>query len=246
MIVATAPYALPPGPITSVGSLGASSNKASVTSASHTTTAAALAGSIVVVIVSKDNVATTAGVTSEVTGVTDSAGNTYAKAYEYTNPSASPAAGAGATCAVFFSRLANPLPLGGSITAAFSSAIVAKALSAWNFAVGNGGTLALEGATGRAGTNTLPAQTVSGLENVEHLAMRAYAVETGETFGYVSQTGWTLFETALTAGGGLASNSRVSGEFGIVAPSTSLSTSGGNETFRDMSMLLLVFKAAAV
>ena len=198
----------------SVGTLGGISDISAGTSIVMTTEAAAEAGNIVIVTVGKDNASSSDGNTSEVTSVTDSAGNTYTKAREFCNSQA--AANAGATVAVYYSRLASQLDLGGTITASFSDTRTASSIFAWEFtgtAISVDGTpvdLANDGAD--AGSMAL-----SGLTNAEHIFFRGIAVETGSVIGITPTTSYTGHDGP--AGGVGAAGMATQGEF-IIATAT--------------------------
>ena len=228
----------------SVGTLGATFDKVAGTSIVLTTTATAAAGSFVVVIVAKDNASSTTGETSEITSVSDSAGNTWTKAYEYSYGGGTPGANAGAVCAVYFSTLSSALSSGGTITANFSDSRTASAISAWNYSLGAGNLAELDGATGYGDTNNQNGLSLTGLTSAEHLGIRAFALETQLTTAFALESGWTAMSTAGGTGGGSASNMRVDGQFGIESASTTVdvaTVSGPSALFVDQANILVAF-----
>jgi len=217
----------------SIGTLGATANKTAASSIVHTTTAAAAAGSLVVLAIAKDNAGTSDASGNEFTSVTDSAGgNTWVEAGEYTY--GSPGANSGAAVAVWFCVLTNALGSGASITANFSDSRTAKAVTAWNYSVGSGNTVAVDGTNAISSTATSTSLTVSGLSNVEHLAIRGLARE--QAIGSVgTREGWTELDLATTSGGNAVTNMAAGGLWIIASPSTSIESStlgGGGSRLR--------------
>ena len=122
--------------ISSVGTLGTASHSTSSTSFTLTTTATLNEGNNAILVIAIDNTATGAdGDYSEVSSITDSAGNSWYKLSEYTNTNSS--AGAGVTVSVWVSFAFTQLSSGGVITINLSNSVTDKAASAWEFA-GNG------------------------------------------------------------------------------------------------------------
>lgn len=199
----------------SVGTLGTVQNKTSQTSTSLTTSASASAGDLVVLVIAKDNVSTTDGETSEVSSVTDSGGNTWTKAKEYTNGEG--AAAEGSTVSVWYSRLTTGISSGGTITANYGSATVAKALSAWKFTVGASVSV-VASVTGAAdATSTAGSLSLSGLTSKEYLFFRGSSREgAGTSDSFTATSGFTKISWAGNTGGASATNNiKVQGEFKI-------------------------------
>src|SRR3989304_7222955 len=129
---------------TSVGSIGGAQHTGSQNTVVMTTNATAVAGSVVVISVAIDNTSTTDGNTTEVSSITDSVGgNTWTKAREFCNSQG--AAASGATVSVWYSKLTNTIPSGGTITAILANSVTAKAISAWEFSVAAGATISVAG-----------------------------------------------------------------------------------------------------
>ena len=209
----------------SVGTLGKVSDTSAGTSIVLTTAAAAEAGNIVIVVVAKDNVSTTDGNTNEITSVTDSAtGNTWTKAREFCNGQG--AANAGATVAVYYSRITNQIALGGTITANFSDSRTASAISAWEF---SGNAISVDGtpvdlANDAAGPGSM---ALAGLTNASHIFFRGIAVEVGAMVGLTPTVGYTAIE--FVSGGVGAAGMGCDGEF-IIATATGHTSAPSGDT----------------
>lgn len=94
---------------------------------------------ILVAYCTSDNIATTSGASSDHTAVTDSAGNTYTKLYEYTRSSG--VAGDGVTISGWACKITALLTAGVSTaTVTFSGTLSAKVFSGREFTVGAGKT----------------------------------------------------------------------------------------------------------
>jgi hypothetical protein len=210
---------------TSVGSILTASDKAS--SASITFSVGANnPGDVLVLTVAKDNVSTVDGNTNEVTSVTDSGGNTWTKAREFTNGQGG--AAAGATVAVFFTVLQVPIS---SVTINFASAVTAKAVSAWRFTVEAPASISVAAGADLAADGVGPgSMTLSDLVYGKYLWFRGIATESANTETWTFTTGYTAIGRAGTSGGGAATNMTVAGEF-IIATDTSQTsnpTTSGN------------------
>jgi hypothetical protein len=201
--------------IASVGTLGSVGIKtANQSSAALTTTATAEAGNLVVFLVAVDNHGTTDADHSEVSGVVDSAGNTYTKAKEFTNGDG--AAQAGVTVSVWYKKLTTQLDSGGTITASFTNNTSrdASALSAWEFTIA--GDPAVE-ATNQLAVEGLGWSLDATTSNISCLRVLGVGTESSNTFpmGDLSGNSWTIMTTGISTGGGSASNIGVRGIFRI-------------------------------
>lgn len=224
------------------GSVGTAQSKTAGSSIALTTSAAVAVGEVVVLVVAKDNVATTDGATSEVTGVSDSSGNTWSKAGEFTNGQGG--AASGATCAIWYTQATTAISSGGTITANFSSSVTAKAVSAWKWAVGSGSTVDVVATATRADDGADPgAVSLSGLTNAEYLFLRGIAGETNSTAQITPTASWTALSTAQTSGGGAASNMAVRGEWRIQTASGA--TSDPSWTAVDSASVLVALREQA-
>lgn len=188
-----------------------------------TTSRTAPVGSFIVVTIATDNSQTTNGAATQISGVTDSAGNTYSRAYEYCNSRG--AAQGGAEIAVFTATVTTQLGSGGTITVTNANSAYARSAYAyvWSPASPNAGaTLAVGGSTYAAGTGGLPAANISlsGLtrRNYLYLCLGAFETSTIVNFvqsapdpgNYVPPVTWWDYRgsqgPACTSGGGGASN----------------------------------------
>jgi hypothetical protein len=160
-----------------IGSIGTGVRTSSGTTTTITTSALANAGDVVLVWVAKDNTATSDSVTNEVTNCTDSAGNKYAKAGEYTNSAGS--AQSGATVSLWYSTLTANLASGQTITVTHDSQ-TDVALSAIRFTIGAGNRAYIE-ASATAVVDDATAHgtsiSLSSLTSREYLFARATAIE---------------------------------------------------------------------
>lgn len=180
--------------IASVGTLGTVNDTSAGTTVVLTTSAAAEAGHLVVIVVAKDNLGTTKGQTSEITGITDSAGgNTWTLAGEYCN-SPTGAANDGVTCSVWFSVLTNQINSGGTITATMSSSTTNSGITAWEYTIGAGNTVMRAGTIvtdGRENNATLAALTCAPGLSAEYLYVRGIGIE--GTVSFTVASGFTQF-----------------------------------------------------
>lgn len=203
--------------------IGSAQSKTDATTISITTAAAANVGNVVVVVVAINNTNTTDGETSEVSSITDSAGgNTWIKAGEYCNSQA--AAAAGATVSVWYSLIAQEIASSGTITANLANSIVAKAISAQEFALAVGATVQVLGLqVAAADAVDFPSMTISGLANSEYLFIRGMAMEDAGSGNNTATSGYTNFQNSQTSGGSGPSNMRCRGEFIITTGTGSTS-----------------------
>jgi len=200
----------------SLNTLGTVQDKTADASDVLTTTAAAEAGNVVVLVVALDNLTGNPDADNgEVTSITDSAGgNTWTKAKEWTN--AQGGAAAGATVSVWFSKLTNAIASGGTIPANFTGSPAAVAMSAWEFSIGAGNVVTVEGSAVLADDGIdLGNMSIGGLPNREYLFFRGIASETNN-IGQITVTGgFIAISLNQTSGAGAASNMAVRGEFRI-------------------------------
>lgn len=200
---------------TSLGNGGSST--ANQTSIVATLAVQANAGTFVWIAFAVDNFATTTGDEGAISGVVDSAGgNTWEKAVEFCNPSASPAAQAGATVSIWYCRaLVNAIPNGGTITATLTNT-ASRDASAWTarshtkgsqtrVVVEKTGTLA----NNAADPGSLNATTI----NVECLRIRAIASETNSTTALTATSTWTEQTGNRSGSGSATANQTIRAEF---------------------------------
>ena len=226
-----------------IGTLGTAQDKTSGTSIVLTTSATAEAANVVMLVVAKDNAATADGNTSEFTSISDSAGgNTWVKALEFCNAQA--AADAGATVALWYSKLTNQISSGGTITANFSDARTASTASAWEFTVGAGNVVSIIG-TGQLATDGADPGliSISGLAAAQHLFFYANAGETNSTTAMTSNEGYNVIDGNQTSGAAADTNMSVRGEWGIEVADSQ----GANPSFvsADHAGVFVAFDEAA-
>ena len=186
-----------------IGSIGTVQNKTAQTSTGLTTSAAASANDLVVVLIAKDSNSVT-GSNNEITGVSDSAGNTYTELAEYTNSPGGSSAGAGVTIGIYACKLTSALSSGGTITVSFNASTTAKAIAAHRFTMGASNTLSSREflATGTS-SNSLVSGTLTSREHL-YLAVQG---DEGAATGIISGTSpFAVLAGTNTSGGGSASN----------------------------------------
>lgn len=227
----------------SVGSLGtANAGTADQTSLVLTTTATLEAGNLGVIVIAIDNNQTTDGDEGAVSGVVDSAGNTWTKGAEFTNGQG--AAQAGSTCSVWYKRVTTQLASGGTITASFTNSTSrdASAATAWEFTVG--ANVVLEGTPGTLANDGADAGSLNvTTANVECLRIRACAAE-GNTAGIATVTStWTQFTDSFGGGGG-TSGQAASAEFLISTGTGAASDPTLDNTTRDVASVYIALREA--
>ncbi len=178
--------------IASVGTMGTGTSSTSTTTIVTTTATNALAiGDTGIIIISADNTSTTDGDHSEVTGVVDSAGNTWTKLAEYTNSQSS--AAAGATVSVWMCYASVAVPIGSTVTATFGSARVDKTTSIWKFTSNRKlqqSTTATHATT--AAANGFGSNTFSGLPSKQRLYIMGGSKEANSTTALTPSTSFTV------------------------------------------------------
>lgn len=204
----------------SVGSLGTALEKDSGSADIVITTGAtAEAGNVVVVLVAIDNITTDAGgVSAETTDitVTDSAGNTYTRAVEFTNGNTT--AGNSVAAGIFYSQLTSQLNSGGTITVTMGANTQCKAASAWEFTKDSGTTLSVVGKVTQASDSTSDpaAYSNSGLSSKEYLFIHVHGIEWTTASGtWANDADYTDITGTGTSGGANTNNIRVQGGFRI-------------------------------
>lgn len=168
-------------------------------------------GNLFVYIIAVDNNQTTDGDEGAVTSITDTSGNTWLKAAEFTNGQGS--AQAGATCSIWYSVITS----GGAttITANFSNSASrdASACCIYDFSFDPGSTIAVEATNTLANDGADPDSLNAVTANIACLRVRGIAAETNSTTALTTTPGWTSFDNNQTSGGGSAANIAVRGEF---------------------------------
>ena len=194
----------------SLNTLGSNQIKTSGTNnLTITTTAIAEVGNVIIVIVAGDNIAIVDGDSTNVS-ITDAAGNTYTRAKEWTNDISG--AGTGAVAAIFYSKVTTQLNSGALITITTTSAITAKAASAWEFSIGAGNVVSVQGSAGLSTDGADPAAiTISGLTSAEYLWIHCVAHEGPNTDAFTQDIDYLSLDANGTTAGGAASNMSVRG-----------------------------------
>lgn len=159
-------------------------------------TSTVAAGKLAVVLAVFDTGSVTDEVDSTHGAITDSKGNTWTRAKECTNG----AGGGGLAGGVYYSVITTQIETSDTITLTIDSSQSGKGVTLASFNFGAGNTISVAGAsTGQVGAATSYSETVSGLDNEEHLwigfngaAMAPGAGANGRDSAY----------TAITQGGG--------------------------------------------
>jgi hypothetical protein len=189
--------------IAEVGSLGANgATTNNQTELDLTTTATAAAASLSVVVVGADNIANGGddNAVSAVRLTTSANGTPFRKGLQIANALA---AQAGASCSVWF--LHHPLAFasGGIIRATFGSGTLvdASAMTARNFSLGSGKTVAIEGTPGSLVNNTGadPASLNVTTGNLSCLRVRGIASQVGNNTNLTPTSTWTAWANGNSA-----------------------------------------------
>lgn len=200
--------------LTAVGALGTGGGNAGNYSTFPTTTTATLeAANIGVIIIAVDNNQTTDGDEGGVSGVVDSAGNTWLKGAEFTNGQGT--AQAGALCSVWYVQAATQLASGGTVTASFTNNTSRDAVSTTlhEFTVTAGSTIALEGTPGTLANDSAdPGSLNVTTANIECLRIRGVASEQSART-LTATASWTKFTDGAASGGAGANGMCANGEF---------------------------------
>lgn len=185
-----------------------------------TATTAGSIGNLVVVCYGVDNAATSDQDEGAVTGITDNSGgsNAWTKGAEWTN-SPSATAQAGQVCGLWYCDLTTALPVGSTITLAFSSSTLrdASAANVTYFTKGAGSTVSVEGTPTNASDVT--SATISALNvttaNIECVRVRAVASETGQSGSDLTKTAafTGLLTLSTTTGNPGTTNASIRGEY---------------------------------
>ncbi len=220
-------------------------NETSQTSTAFPISSATAADELGVIAIALDNLATTDGQTSNVTSVSDSKGNTWNKLGEYTN-TVGGAAADGATIAVWYSVFSSALTTSDTVTANYSSSVVAKAAMAWSYTKGASTTVALAGSLQVLGNDNSDAgsMTVSGLTNGEYLFFRAIASETN-TVGSTPTSSYTSFNVESGNGGSEKGHVNLNIEFIILTGTSSTSDPTMGDTSADRASVFMALKETA-
>jgi hypothetical protein len=210
------------------------------------------AGNLGVVVVASDNSGTVNGDLDEIISVSDTVGNDWRKAREFSNTRGT--AAGGATVSVWYTKASVNLPTTGRIAVKFYAAISAKAVTCWEFTTGAGSGIAVEWGGDRADTGDAGAITLSGLASAEHLWLRGTGVEDNVTT-YTATTNPNIFTgfgnylTSTTSGGGAAQQMAARGEFRIstaTSETTDPTTSSADNASTMVALVEVVDSTAKV
>lgn len=207
-----------------------------------TTSATASVGQLLVLIVAVDNRATTDGDDSAVSGVTDSAGNTWTKAIQFANGQGTNQTGA--SCSIWYTAVTAQLTSGGSITATFTTATLAdaSAMTCKNYSMAAGSTVAVEA------TNTLANDAASAgslnatTSNIECLRVRGIASESSSTTVITATASWATFTQAISGAGTSDTEMGVRGEWIISTGTGSASAPTGGAGAVDHASVYAAFR----
>jgi hypothetical protein len=197
-------------------------HKTSSSSWSFAPSAALNAGELGVLVIAVDNLDATDGDFNVIQNVTDSAGNTWQKAGEFTNGQGG--AGNGATIAIWYTVASATLPTTGSITITLRAALTAKAAIGRAYSIAAGSSVLVAATATRADDGVDPGLvSLSGLVSRGYLFVRGIASETSTTTALTPTSGWTAWQQAVTSGGGAATNMGARAEQ-LIATATSASS----------------------
>jgi hypothetical protein len=158
--------------------LGSAQNKTSQTTISFTVgSTGAAADALLLVLIGSDNVETADSEDgSDISSVSDSKGNTYARAKTFTNGQG--AVRAGVTVGIYYSKLTSELVTGDTVTVTFSEAVTAKVMSVARVQIDTGKDVAIAGTDVQADDEADPSEiSISGLTSRDYLFVYAIARE---------------------------------------------------------------------
>lgn len=209
------------------------------------------AGNVAVVVCATDNVTASDSNTNDHSVVTDSGGNTYTKAYEYTEGSAG--AGAGATVSVHFSKLTTQLTnITSTITCNFAS-VTDKAIHlVGEFTIGSGNTGSVAGTPQGEASNGGDAGnlTIGSLTSGEYLFVRAIATESNAALSMTASSSYSIPTVPSdgcnnTISGGEATDMGACSEYRIFTGTGDSSNPTLVDTSNDNASVFVALKQAA-
>lgn len=224
--------------------IGTGTRTASGTSTTITTSAATVAGDVILVFCAKDNTGTTDENHNEFSGCTDTAGNSYLKAGEWTNSSG--ADNDGATVALYYSKTNNALGASGTITVSHDTD-TDVALSAWKITT-SGTSYSFEIETSATpvvvdGTAHGASIAISGLTSREYLFARATAIEDEVLTTDTATASYTAVTHLPSTTSGLATNNIFcAGEFRILTGTGSTSNPTYTASSTESATIFVAFK----
>lgn len=227
---------------TFVGPRGTTNNKvASTTVVLSVVNSSIPAGAIVMTLVSSDNLAATAGDSTDVS-LTDSQSNTWTKVAEKTQTAG--AAADGVTAAVFRSILTTGLTLATDfVTAAFSASVTSKAISMLEF---SGTALNQHGDTqANLSAGTTPSVSFAGLSSKEYLLIGLTAIEGPSADVHTVDADYTAAGRTGTNAGGAATNVTQNPHYRIATLSADTDAPTALSVTRDFAHVLAMFAETA-
>lgn len=232
----------------SSGSILTASNGSAGTSWAPTTSAQLTAGQVGVCVIGKDETGTgtSDGDNSQISGVSDAAGNTWNYVDEFDNMQTSTAAD-GAVVGVFYTFATSTLSSGAAITFSFSASTTRKAATCWAFNVAAGATFANTPSPDQRADDAADPGALTTSPGVlrEYLWVRGTACETNST-AWTSDSDYTAFtHTSSTSNSGTASTSiGARGEWRIATEANS-ATSDPTWTSADCASVLVGIEETA-
>ena len=181
------------------------------------------AGNVAVVVCAGDNVSTSDGNTNDHSAASDSKGNTYTKAYEWTEGTGG--AAGGATVSLHFSKLTATLITGtDTITCNYGSSLTDRVIDlVAEFTIGAGNVVSIVGTPQGEASNggDAGALTISGLTSAQYLFVRGVATESNAATSMTATASYSLpiFPSDgcdNTGGGGEASDMGACSEYRIL------------------------------
>jgi len=207
--------------ITHIGSLGTANPTAAATTTVITTAATLEAGNVAIAVIALDNACVsndTPTQTTEVTGVADSAANTYTRLREVCVSVDGVGAGSAATLSIWVTKATAELATGGTITFTHASQ-TARAARAREFTVAAGNSLKVAGTPIDEfldGTDATT-QTLTGLPDKEYLFLRLIGRERADTTAITLTANYTAWVVVCADNGGADATSMwLAGEFRIL------------------------------
>lgn len=228
--------------IASVGSIGTNNSAVSGTSLTLTPAATVEVGHFALLVIGFDNLnlETNLGAAGEnglldahISSITDTGGNAWHLLSQHATLPVAAASGAGVAVAI--SKIATELDGTDTITITFRAAIVAKAVSGWEFTATD---LTVERIARWITAVDLPARTLDDLPSREYLLLRAAAVEQS-TVTFTPSTNYTAMGVALANGGSQAASIAVKAEFRIATLTSDTSDPDAASASRDAADLYL-------
>ena len=180
-----------------------------------TTSATLQVGRVAVIVIAVNNAVGTDGDSTSITGVTDSAGNTWSKVREWTEAPTAFAA-VGTSCAMWWTQATVQLTSGGTITATVSNAGANDATAAVGhiFSVAANAIASVQGSAGNGAAATDPAAMDVATPNAEFLRIRGIALETNNAgAGTVTAGGWASMGMAVANTGSAGSSMKAWTEY---------------------------------